>query len=175
MSTQCSEVYNSQTRSHHGTSRTDKSNIQTSCPFHFRCFHRTQRGSRCVCSVLQRSSSSRRNAAQAALRRNTAHYRREIPDPRAQGIVYRSVVCTLHSHANRTNCSRYQQWATNVSKSPPTQMETRDSNCPLPTKSSDYTSSPAKTHLRENSGLWLDSLTGSEPLCSNTSSGWRRR
>ena len=48
---------------------------------------------------------------------------------------------------NLAVCSRYRimpQWAINISKRPPAQMETRSTNCPFPTKSSNDTSSPAQ-------------------------------
>ena len=99
-----------------------------------------------VCGILQCSSSPRR--------RTTRCKRREIPDLRAQGIVYRPLVWTADGRPhpavtpNRTVCSGHRvspQRTANVGNSPPEQMDTRNPNgSPPPTKSSHDTSSSTK-------------------------------
>ena len=74
----------------------------------------------CVCGIFQCTSSSG-DAAQAAFHRTTSHCRREVPDLRAQGNVYRPLVCTadgrphpavtrtLHDVADIASCRIAQQ------------------------------------------------------------------
>ena len=58
------------------------------------------------------------------------------------------------------------QWATHISKSPPSVLETRNSDCPLATKSSDDTSSLAR-HVSASRTRGQ----GYQPLGSSTSAG----
>ena len=112
-----------------------------------------------VCAASSHAAAARGDAAQAAFARTTSHYRAAIPDLRARGSVCRPLVWTANDwpHPAVTCSIQYAadipacpQWATSVRKnSPPTQMETRDSNCPPSTKSSDDTGSPAK-HITAN-------------------------
>ena len=105
-----------------------------------------------VCVASSIAAAVRGDAAQAAFDRKTSHYRRAIPNHRAQDIVYRPLVWTAdgrpHPAVTRTpQRSRHRvlpQWTANDSKNPPTQMETRNSNGPPPTESSHDTSSPTK-------------------------------
>ena len=95
----------------------------------------------CVCCVLQRSS------------RPLLNDKNPIVDEKFR---VRRALCV---HANRTICIRCRSmphWATNVSKSRPTSMETRKSNSPPTATSSDDTSTPAQ-HI---SGFWLNPKTG---------------
>ena len=80
-------------------------------------------------------------------------FRRENPDPRAQGIVYRPLVWTADGRPHPAVIQTLQhaadlcsvlQRSANVSKSLPTQMETGNPNSPPPTKSSHDSGSPPR-------------------------------
>ena len=57
------DTHESKTRRPHGTQRTHRNRVQTGWSFHYRCCPRPQCGPGCVCSLLQRSSSSRGRCA----------------------------------------------------------------------------------------------------------------
>ena len=90
-----------------------------------------------VCAASSKAAAARGDAAQAAFGRKTSHCIREIPNLRAQGIVYR--------HPNPPICSgrcSVPQRSANVTKTPPAQTETRNRNGAPPTESSHDTGSP---------------------------------
>ena len=104
-----------------------------------------------VCVASSNAAAARVDAAQAAFDRKTSHYKR---NPRPTSPRHRlSSPCldsrrptTPSSHQNLTVRSRHRivwQRTTNVSKSSPAQMETRNSNSPPPTPGSHDSSSPA--------------------------------
>ena len=116
------------------------------------------------CSGSSSAAAARGDAAQAASLRQTSHYRRGIFDLRAQAIVYRpprldsgrpTTSSTHTKHAASSIHRIIPQRATNVSKSPPPQMETRNPICP-PTKSSNDASSSAQNISEKAMGFWLD-------------------
>ena len=120
----------------------------------------------CACSVVQRSSSSRRYAAQAAFERQSPHHRTEIPDLRAQGIVYRPLVWTADGRPRPAVTRTMQDVADIASCRNGQQMSAKAIqhrwkhvilNCFPTTRSSDDTGSLAK---QESSGFWPDPWTG---------------
>ena len=170
VSTQCSEVRNSQTQKSPLNPEDSQKQHPDRLFFHHSCCLPTQRGSRCVCCVLQQLDEIQHKPLLIA---NFALQERDL---RAPGIVYRPLVWT--ADANHAICSKYRsmpQSATNVSKSPPTQMETLNSLCPRTTKSSHGTSSPAPHISASTVAFGQTHGKKHQPPHSNASSGWWRK
>ena len=112
------------------------------------------------------------------------HDRKEIPDLRGQSIVYHLLVWTAdgwpHPAVKRTmqhaaDIASCRKWATNVSESPPAQMETRNTNChPLAKSSNDACSPPKHTSEKAMASGRTHKLSH-QPLDSSTTTRWKEK
>ena len=104
-----------------------------------------------VCVASSSAAAARGDVAQAASDRNTTHYRREIPDLRAQGKVYRPLVWTADGRPHRAVTRTLQYAAATAACRNGQQMSAKalqhcwkqkKTNCTSPTQGSHDTSSP---------------------------------
>ena len=127
-------------RHHHGTQRTHRKKSRSADLFTAAAV--PGRSAALDVCVAFPKAAARGGAAQAACDRKLFNYRHEIPDLRNQDIVDRPP-----RHSNFAACSGHRvqpQRTTNVGKTTLTQMETRNSDSPPPSESSDDASSPAE-------------------------------
>ena len=111
-----------------------------------------------VCVVSSNAAAARGDAAQVTYERKTSHYRRKIPDLRAQGIVYRLQVWTADGRPHPA-VTRTMQHAADIAsgrngqhssaKAVQHRWKQGNTNCPPATKGSQDASSLPNTSARE--------------------------